>query len=95
MRYNLNLIGQNIAKFRHQRDWTQEELAAKLQLLGCNITHQILACIETRRCAVTDAQFAICAEVFSVSINDLFLPVSQSGNQKAWLMKYRNASDNL
>jgi transcriptional regulator with XRE-family HTH domain len=72
MQYNLNVVGQNIAKFRQQRDWTHKELAAKLRLLGCSITRQILANIEARRCVVTDAQIAFFAEVFSIPINDLF-----------------------
>jgi transcriptional regulator with XRE-family HTH domain len=89
MQYNLNVVGKNIAKFRQQRGWTQKELAAKLQLLGCNITRQILANVEARRCAVTDAQIAFFAGVFCVPIKDLFPSKSQSGNRKAWLMKHR------
>jgi ribosome-binding protein aMBF1 (putative translation factor) len=66
MQYNLNVVGQNIVKFRHQRGWTQDELAAKLQLLGCNITRQILANIEIRRCPATDIEIIYFAEVFGV-----------------------------
>ena len=32
---NGNLIGRNVSRFRYQQSWTQEELAAKMQLLGC------------------------------------------------------------
>ena len=49
MQHKANLIGQNVAKFRYQRNWTQEELVAKLQLLGCYMTRDILANIETQR----------------------------------------------
>lgn len=81
MQYNnLNVIGQNIAMFRHQRGWTQEELTAKLQLLGCNITHQILACIEARHCVVTDTQIVFFSEVFRIPAEDLFPFKLQSGN---------------
>jgi transcriptional regulator with XRE-family HTH domain len=79
---NLNLVGQNIAKFRLQRGWAQAELVAKLRLLGCNIPLRILAHIESFRCVVTDAHIAIISEVLSVSIKDLFPSAPQSGNRK-------------
>jgi transcriptional regulator with XRE-family HTH domain len=67
-----NVIGQNIAKFRYQRGWTQDELVGKMQLLGCYMTRDILANIETRRCIVTDKQIECFAEVFSVDEGNLF-----------------------
>jgi hypothetical protein len=39
-----NLVGKNIAKLRHQRGWAREEMVAKLQLLGCNVTLRIRNC---------------------------------------------------
>ena len=56
MQHDLNVVGKNVAKFRRRRGWTQEELAARLQLLGWNVTSQFLAKIETGRCVVTGAQ---------------------------------------
>jgi transcriptional regulator with XRE-family HTH domain len=72
MQNDFNIVGQNVAKLRHQRGWTQEELALKLRLLGCNVTSQILSHIEIRRCIVTDIQIVFFSEAFSVSIRDLF-----------------------
>lgn len=77
---NLKLVGQNIAKFRLQRGWTEDELVVKLQLPGCNITRQILVNIETGRCAATDAQIVFFSEVFRVPVEDLFPPRPQCGN---------------
>ncbi|HEV2455351.1 MAG TPA: helix-turn-helix transcriptional regulator [Verrucomicrobiae bacterium] len=74
MRRKANLIGQNVAKFRYQRNWTQEELVAKMQLLGCPMTRDILANIETQRRIVTDTQVDYFAEVFGVPITELFPP---------------------
>ena len=65
---NHNVFGKNIAKFRHQQSWTREELAVKLQLLGCSITPHILTNIETGRCAVTDTQIVFISEVFRVPV---------------------------
>jgi transcriptional regulator with XRE-family HTH domain len=69
---NANLIGRNVAKFRYQAGWTQEFLAARMQLLGCYISREIIANIETRRSAVTDKRIVFFATVFKVSLNDLF-----------------------
>ena len=67
-----NVIGQNIAKFRYQRGWTQDELVGKLQLLGRYMTRDILANIETKRSVVTDKQIEYFAEVFGVKAGDFF-----------------------
>lgn len=69
---NMNIIGRNIAKFRYQAGWTQEFLAAKMQLLGCYMSRSIIAKIETRRTAVTDKRIAFFAAVFDVSLDELF-----------------------
>ncbi len=74
MRQNANVVGRNVAKFRYQRDWVQDELVAKMQLLGFYITRDILANIETLRSPVTDKQIVIFAEIFGVPVGDLFPP---------------------
>ena len=84
-----NVIGQNVAKFRYQRNWTQEELVAKLQLLGCYMTRDILANIETQRRIVTDIQVRFFAEAFGISLAELF-PVKRRGDtQTMWLADQR------
>ncbi len=46
---NANIVGQNVVIFRHKAGWTQDVLAAKIQLLGCYMSRDIIANIETRR----------------------------------------------
>ena len=87
MQHNFNVVGKNIVKFRQQRRWTRGELAAKLQLLGCNIPPQILANIETCRCSVTDAQIVFFSEVFRIPAVDFFPLKPQSGNGTGQLTK--------
>jgi transcriptional regulator with XRE-family HTH domain len=87
MEHNLNVVGKYIAKFHRQRGWTREELAAKLQLFGCNITPQILANIETRGCSVTDCQIVFFSEVFRIPAEDFFPLKSQSKNGTVQLPK--------
>ena len=67
-----NVIGRSVAKFRYQRGWTQDELVGKLQLLGCYMTRDILANIETQRGPATDRQIEFFAEVFGVKEGDMF-----------------------
>src|ERR1043166_5028994 len=67
-----NVIGPNVAKYRYQRGWTQDELVGKLQLLGCYMTRDILANIETRRGPATDRQIEFFAHVFGIMEGDLF-----------------------
>jgi transcriptional regulator with XRE-family HTH domain len=69
---NVNVIGRNLAKFRYQAGWTQEVLAAKVQLRGCYMTRDIIANIETRRSPVTDRLIVLFAEVFDVEVSSLF-----------------------
>lgn len=45
---------------------------AKLQLLGCYMTRDILASIETLRCVTTDKQIEFFAEVFGIPIQAMF-----------------------
>lgn len=67
-----NLIGRKVARLRYQRAWTQDMLVAKLQVRGSNITRDVLANIETRRCVATDKHIFYFAEVFGVDVAELF-----------------------
>ncbi len=69
-----NLIGRKVAKLRYQRKWTQDTLVAKMQIRGCNITRDVLANIETKRCVATDKHIFFFAEIFGVDVAELFRP---------------------
>jgi transcriptional regulator with XRE-family HTH domain len=72
MRYRVNLIGPNVAKLRHQKGWTQDLLAARIQLSGYDITRQMIANIESRRSSISDCRIVMFAHVFNVGIGALF-----------------------
>jgi transcriptional regulator with XRE-family HTH domain len=84
MQHNHKVLGQNVAKIRRQRGWTQEELAAKLQLIGCNITPQIVANIETLHLPATDAQIAFSLKSFAFPSKDLLRKQSFGIWKKIW-----------
>lgn len=72
---NLNLIGPQVRKLRVQRDWTQEVLAAKLQMAGWDISRARLAKIEARLVWVGDYRLYFFAKVLKVSITELLPPI--------------------
>ena len=59
MQHDANLIGRKIARLRYQKGWTQDTLVAKLQILQCNITRDILASIEVRHSVATDMRAVV------------------------------------
>jgi transcriptional regulator with XRE-family HTH domain len=72
---NLNLIGPQVRKLRTQRGWTQEVLAAKLQMAGWDISRASLAKIEARLVWMADHRLYFFAKVFKVSIPELLPPI--------------------
>ena len=74
MGLGVNFIGAYVVKHRHERGWTQDMLAAKLQLLGCDITAQVLANIETQRCGASDTEIGYLAKAFEIGVEELFPP---------------------
>ena len=63
-----NLTGPKIRFYRKQRKWTQQTLADHLQAMREGISRQIIANIETQRCAVTDCEIASIAKALKIPI---------------------------
>lgn len=59
-------------KLRCQKALTQEQLAARCQLAGWNVSRSSLAQIEGRVRFVTDQELQVLARVLEVSIDGLF-----------------------
>jgi transcriptional regulator with XRE-family HTH domain len=89
MQRKANVTGQNVAKFRYQRGWTQEELVAKIQLQGYYMTRDMLANIETQRRIVTDEQVGFFADVFGIPIHELYPAKRRGDTQTMWLTDQR------
>ena len=66
------LFGGNIRRARETRGMTQEQVAAKLQLGGCDITRSALAKIEVGQRHVYPDEIRLLKEILSVSYNELF-----------------------
>lgn len=76
----MNLIGPQVRKWRTKKGWSQEVLAAKLQLRGWNISRDSLASLELQRRRVPDCELLFLARVLGVKLDDLF-PRSVSLNK--------------
>jgi transcriptional regulator with XRE-family HTH domain len=67
-----NLVGFQIRLFRERRGWTQRRLAECFKKEGILVTRDMIASIETHRCAVTDYQIVFFARALGVSWKSLF-----------------------
>lgn len=68
----MNIIGPQVRRLREQNHMTQEELTARCNLLGWNISRGTLAKIEAQVRRVTDEEVGLLAEALKVEIPELF-----------------------
>ena len=67
-----NVVGNQIRKVRSSMDWTQENLAAKCNLAGWDLSRSSLSKIEAGLRRVTDAELFLLARVLKVDISALY-----------------------
>jgi transcriptional regulator with XRE-family HTH domain len=67
-----NIIGNNVFILRKKSKMTQKELSEKLQLAGYDFDRLTVGRIESGDRFVADYEVKALAEVFYISINDLF-----------------------
>jgi transcriptional regulator with XRE-family HTH domain len=68
----LNVIGRQVGRLRYQRGWTQEMLAARLQLAGWIISRSGISKIENGTVYIPDFRIPCFAHLFGVAIADLY-----------------------
>ena len=66
-----NVIHAQLRRYRELRKLTQDQVAAKLQVMGVNIDQQALSRSEHNERMVTDYEFACLCQVLQVSERDL------------------------
>ena len=69
------MIGPQLGKLRFQHEWSQNDLAIKLQLIGFDVDRSTVAKIEARLVWVGDWQIFYFTRVFKVSFYELFPPI--------------------
>lgn len=65
-------IGENLRLIREQRGMTQDEVAAKLQLLGCDITRSAVAKIEVGQRHLYPDEIVLLKQILNVNYDDIF-----------------------
>ena len=65
-------IGQNIRSLRERARMTQEQVAAKLQLGGCDITRSALAKIEVGQRHLYPDEIILLREILNVTYEEIF-----------------------
>ena len=67
-----NQIGINIRHIRENQNMTQDELAAKLQILGCDITRSAIAKIEVGQRHLYPDEILLIKEIFHTDFDKIF-----------------------
>lgn len=65
-------IGNNVRKLREQANMTQEMLAIKLQINGCDITRSAVAKIEVGQRHLYSDEIVLIKAILNVSYEELF-----------------------
>ena len=65
-------IGNNIKMLREQKGLTQDCLAAKMQLHGCDITRSALAKIEVGQRHLYPDEIILIKEILNISFDQIF-----------------------
>ena len=65
-------IGQNIRRLREARNLSQWELAARLQVRGCDITRSALAKMEVGQRHIYCDEIYLLKDILSAEYNDFF-----------------------
>ena len=65
-------IGSNIRSLREKASLTQEQLSAKLQVNGCDITRSALAKIEVGQRHLYPDEIALLKKILNVSYDEIF-----------------------
>ena len=78
----MNLIGDNVRKYRKLRKMSQQALSNKMELMGVYVCRGSVSRIEDKSRTVTDIELYALAVVLDVSVNDLL-------NQEELEKKYK------
>ena len=74
----MNRVGPKINELRQAKNWTQEQLAAKCNLIGFNLSQGTLAKIESKTRKVSDFEVELLAKVLQLDVSILFNQASDS-----------------
>ena len=68
----MNVVGPQVRKLRESQDMTQEDLTARCNIIGFNISRGTLAKIESQVRRVTDMETTLLAKALKVPVDILY-----------------------
>ena len=68
---NKNIIALRVKERRNQLDLSQEQLAARMQTMNCNIDQQMISKIEKNNRQVTDFELACLCKCLEITPNEM------------------------
>ncbi len=68
---NKNIISSRVRELRNQKDLSQEQLAARMQTMNCNIDQQMISKIEKNKRQVTDFELACLCKCLEITPNEI------------------------
>ena len=68
---NKNVIYKNLRRFRKKRGLTQDQLAARMQVMNVNITQRLVSRIEHNERIVTDYELACFCRALGVTLEEM------------------------
>ena len=69
---NYKILGKNIKYYRKQKNLTQEQMAAKLQVNGCDITRSAVAKIEVGQRHLYPDEIIMLKKILNVEYDEIF-----------------------
>lgn len=70
---HFNVVGPQVRRLRSAREWSQNDLATKLQILGLESATRVrISKIESRRACVSDDELIYLSRVLGVSTEELY-----------------------
>ena len=68
----MNMVGENVRKFRMAKNMSQQTLSNKLEMMAIYICRGSISRIEDKQRTVTDIELYGIAKILGVTISDLF-----------------------
>lgn len=68
---NKNVICKNLRRFRKMRGLTQDQLAARMQVMNVNLTQELISRIERNDRIVTDYELACFCRALGVTLEEM------------------------
>lgn len=68
---NKNIISSRVRELRNQKGLSQEQLAARMQTMNCNVDQQMISKIEKNNRQVTDFELACLCKCLEITPNEI------------------------